>query len=217
MARLKDPVLPNLSDPAAHYWQRIDRFKQEQPSPGGVVLFGSSHMELFPHELLAPAPLINRGIAADRLKFQNRGVLNRMDICALDLDPSIVVFENGTNDLGELWRFSKPQMALIVELYAEVITKLTTGLPNAKLVLVTAFPTAGKYAEMTSLIPVYNEFVKQLAADRALPVVDIYPELRDELGELRTEFTEDGLHINGAGYELLAGRLRPHLGDLGVE
>lgn len=217
MARLKDPVLPNLTDPVAHYWQRIDQFKQEQPSLGGVVLFGSSHMEMFPHELLAPAPIINRGIAADRLKFQNRGVLNRMGISALDLDPSIVVFENGTNDLGELWRFSKPQMPEIVEMYTEVLDQLTKGLPNAKLVLVAAFPTGGNYAKMTSLIPVYNEAITALANERGLPMVDIYPELRDDKGELRSDFTEDGLHINGSGYQLFAERLRPHLGDIGVD
>lgn len=46
----------------------------------------------------------------------------------------------------------------------------------------------------------FNNFIKNLAVGFSIPYVDINAELLNSSGQLDAKYSEDGLHINGAGY-----------------
>ncbi len=204
-------------DAATHYFERLAQFAAERPPPGGFVLLGSSHLEWFDAPRLLPGrPWVNRGIACDRLGVEEpgcrpRGILHRLDVSAFELRPALVVFENGVNDLGELWRYGVPAFATIVELYERVVAALRTGLPAVPLVIVNILPTRGEYAGLNELVRDLNPHVARIAGMYGCPLLDMHRVLLDGRGELRAELTEDGLHLNEAGYALFAERLAPLL------
>ena len=47
-----------------------------------------------------------------------------------------------------------------------------------------------------------NTEIARIAKDYALPYLDIYAELTDAGGNLSPRFTDDGIHLNGMGYQV---------------
>lgn len=201
-----------MIDAAQHYAERLAAFRQETVRPGGIVLLGSSHFEWFPTDRCLPGyPIVNRGIASDRLGLTERGILHRLDVSALNLAPRMIVFEGGANDLGELWRNNAPPFDAIVACYERVVAALRAGLPDVPLLIVNVLPTRGRFAGLNALVQQLNPHVVRIAAAHDIPLLDFYRDTVDEAGELRADFTEDGLHLNDAGYALWSERLRPYL------
>lgn len=201
-----------MIDAAKHYAERIAAFEQETVRPGGIVLLGSSHFEWFPTDRLLPGYyIVNRGIASDRLGLTERGILHRLAVSAFDLAPRCVVFEGGANDLGELWRYGEPAFDAIVKCYERVVAALRAGLPGVPLLIVNGLPARGRFAGLNRFVQQFNPHVARIAARQDIPLLDFYRDTVDPAGELRADFTEDGLHLNDAGYAIWAERLRPHL------
>ena len=83
--------------------EKIERFKKmnENIIPGQIVCAGSSLMEMFPVEELAKeaklnAIIYNRGVGG----FVTDELLENIDTCILDLKPSKLFINIGTNDLS---------------------------------------------------------------------------------------------------------------------
>jgi lysophospholipase L1-like esterase len=199
-------------DAEKHYHERLRAFAAEVVEPGGIVLVGSSHFEWFDTDRFVPGPrIVNRGIASDRLGIGERGILHRLDVSVFDCRPSFIVFNNGVNDLGELWRNGEPPLEAILDAYERVIGKIRAGLPHAPMLIVNELPTAGRFAGINPLIPPLNAHIKKVAHRQGCQHLDFYGEVVDEAGELRADLTWDGLHLNDAGYALLAAKLGPLL------
>ena len=112
-------------DAEAHYYERLREFATADVAPGGIVLLGSSHLEWFDTVRFLPGrQFVNRGIAGDRLGLTERGILHRLDVSVFRCDPAFIVFENGANDLGELWRTGTPPLDAIVGAYDGVIAAI---------------------------------------------------------------------------------------------
>ena len=63
-------------------------------------------------------------------------------------------------------------------------------------------PTRDKYAKHNPGVLEFNQRIMKLAADFNYDFIDLHKLMVDEKGELKTEFTKDGLHINDAAYAL---------------
>lgn len=196
---------PSTDKWAQHYYDRVAKFEEENAPRHNVVLLGSSHVEGFDAALLAPRwRVINRGIASDRIGIGERGVLRRLDCSLFNCDPSVIVLENGVNDLGELWRHGTPSMEEIEKCYREVVQKIRTRLPQVPLIIADLFPTRERYADLVPLIAEFNTRLKQIARDFDCVLVEAYPSLADSKGLLREEYSRDGLHLTEAGYRVWA-------------
>lgn len=190
---------------AQHYRDRVALFEQENAPRQNVVLVGSSHVEGFDANLLAPRwRVVNRGIASDRIGIGARGVLRRLDSSVFNCDPAAIVLENGVNDLGELHRNGTPALDEIETCYREVVRRIRTRLPQVPLLIVDLFPTRERYADLTPLIAEFNGRLQRIAADFDCPLVAVYPRLADAEGLLRAEYSRDGLHLSPAGYQVWA-------------
>ena len=197
-------------DAEKHYCERMRVFEAEDVVAGGIVLLGSSHFEWFDTDRFLPGRrFVNRGIASDRLGLGDRGIMHRLAISAFDCQPSFLLFNNGVNDLGELWRTGEPPLEAICEIYTRVIRALRAGLPDVPVLIVNELPTTGRYAGISPLVPPLNEHIAKVARQCGCEHMDFHREVVNEVGELRGELTTDGLHFNDAGYRLWAEKLDP--------
>ncbi|MBU0638877.1 MAG: hypothetical protein KKB50_08435 [Planctomycetes bacterium] len=202
------PPEHRVIDAEKHYYERLQQFAAEQVEPGGIVLVGSSHFEWFETDRFLPGRrFVNRGIASDRLGLGERGLLHRLDISVFDVQPSFIVFNNGANDLGELWRNGKPALAEICEAYTRVIAAIRAGTADVPLLIVNELPTTGRFAGLNPLVPPLNAHISDVAAQHGCGHLGFHHVVVDGRGALRDELTTDGLHLNDAGYGLLAERL----------
>ncbi len=199
-------------DPVRHYGERVQLFESEQVPPGGIVLVGSSHIERFDAAALLPKHrIVNRGIAGDRLDVEGRGVANRLEVSVFRCRPTHVIFENGGNDLGELWRTGRPAMSDIVDTLDRTLRVMRDGLPAVPIDVMNVLPTTGRFAGMSPLVPIFNRHVECIAARLGCGYVDAYTPFADSCGHLREELTCDGLHLNDAGYAIFAELIRARL------
>ncbi len=190
---------------AQHYRDRVARFEQENAPQRNVVLVGSSHVEGFDAALLSPRwRVINRGIASDRIGIGERGVLHRLDCSVFNCSPSVVVLENGVNDLGELRRHGTPSMDEIETCYREVVRQIRARLPAVPLIIAGLFPTRDRYVDLVPLIVELDGRLKQIARDFDCAFLEAYSSLADSQGLLRAEYSRDGLHLTEAGYRVWA-------------
>lgn len=191
-----------------HYHERVREFMCEKVQPGGIVLLGSSHLEWFDTNHYLPGRrFVNRGIAGDRLGIGKTGILHRLDVSVFNCEPSFIVFENGANDLGELWENGRPPMEAIMAAYERVVATIRGRLPQTPMLIVNVLPTRSRYTGLNPYIREFNPHVRQVAEKYACMHMDFYSEVVDAAGELRRELAEDGLHLNDAGYTLWAARL----------
>lgn len=201
-----------ILDAEKHYYDRLRQFAAERVAPGGIVLLGSSHFEWFDSDRFLPGRrIVNRGIAADRLGIGPRGILHRLEVSVFDVQPAFVVFNNGVNDLGELWRSGWPPLEQIFDAYERVVAAIRQRLPDVPLLLVNELPTAGRFAGINPLIPPLNAHIFSVAQRHGCQHLDFHRQVVDAAGELRGELTWDGLHLNDAGYGLLAAALESWL------
>ena len=53
--------------------------------------------------------------------------------------------------------------------------------------------------------------MKKYCKENNIEYVDTYSILIDEFGNLKEEYTDDGLHINDVGYEVITDFLKPYV------
>lgn len=56
-----------------------------------------------------------------------------------------------------------------------------------------------------------NEQIKQICEDYEVTYIDLYSILSDEDGNLKLEYTEEGLHISEEGYQVITDELKKYL------
>lgn len=188
---------------------KIMRYREENKTVkyGQIVFAGSSLMEMFPiNKLLAEhndiTIIYNRGIGG----FVSRELLEAVDVCAIDLRPSKIFINIGTNDLSD----SRIPISELMENYDKIISEIEAKLPEAMIYLMAYYPVNYEAAveNMKECLKIRNNEkirnanaeVKKLAEKHGQRYIDINKNLMDEQGRLKAEYTIEGLHINEDGY-----------------
>ena len=181
-----------------HYWDRVKLFEEENQTMKKVVLLGDSITEGFKVDQYFPGqPFINRGIVADGIGVATTGILHRLDNSVFDCNPSHIFILIGINDLA-----AGRSQDTILRVYREVLTQIQTRLPKVKVYITSVLPCRGKYAHLNPLVLEFNAKLQPLAAEFKYTYFDLYSIMKDEKGELREEWTADGLHLKPPAYEV---------------
>lgn len=177
---------------------RRSQFGALHPAPGRVVFLGDSITELGIWEEWFPeVPVLNRGISGE----VSGQVLARIDSAIHE--PAAVFLLIGTNDLA----YDVPP-ARIAENVRLIIEGIRTRAPGTPVVVQSVMPRAlGYRAEVQDLNRRYQDLVERQCPD--VTYLDLWPALATPAGTLRSEFTADKLHLNGAGYAAWVDLLRP--------
>ncbi|MFC3927377.1 GDSL-type esterase/lipase family protein [Streptococcus caprae] len=177
-----------------------------------IIFIGDSIIHLFPiEELLVSRKVIaNRGISA----YTTRDLLTYLDIHVFGQAVEEVFILIGTNDIG----MGIPTTETLANL-SQIITQLQKDYPSIMVKLLSILPInqEQQFSETVGLRT--NQAIAELNQAYAhlltrFELVELLPVpmgLVDEIGQLKLEVTKDGLHLNQAGYQILARDIQTQL------
>lgn len=209
-----------MSQPAMaqdEYWhQRVSLFDRLPVGNDDIVFLGNSITDGGEfQELFGIDNVLNRGIRSDRID----GVRKRLDQVTSG-HPAKIFLLIGINDVAD----SRNTAASIAAKYATLVKEIREKSPESTLYIQSVMPINNDFRRYKSLTGREN-VVKQLnsrlidiAAENGAVYLDLWPALADPTtGKLRREFTNDGLHLTGAGYRAWVGAIREYVtGDSNV-
>jgi len=171
--------------------ERLESLFEDHPvNSEQIVMVGDSITEGGSwHELLPGLPVANRGIPGDT----SAGVLARIDQIGGG-QPAAMLLMIGTNDL-----FAGTPETEIVANISEILTQMRRLSPQTKLVLQTVLPREASYRKRVESL---NRKIAALAVD-GVQYLDLYPLFLDPVtGGMKAEYSNDWVHLMGAGYRV---------------
>jgi lysophospholipase L1-like esterase len=191
-------------------WPNLNRYREENTRIGlptenenRIVFMGNSITEGWLK--ICPAffsgkPYINRGISGQTTPQML--VRFRQDV--VNLKPKVVVILAGTNDIAENTGPSTLEMIEDNILSMAEIAKAN----DIKVILCSVLP-AYDYPWKPGLNPAekivkLNKWIKNYSDNNHIIYVDYFTPMADERNGLNKKYSEDGVHPNKAGYEVMA-------------
>ena len=177
-----------------------------------IIFIGDSIVEYYPfQELLGTAKtIVNRGIRG----YQTGLLLDNLDTHLYGDAVDQIVLLIGTNDIGK----DIPMNDALDNLEG-VIQSLNRDYPLSQIKLVSILPVneGEKYKQTVYIrtnekIRKWNQAYEALAsAYMQVDFLPIYDSLTDSEGQLKKDYTTDGLHLSVAGYQALSDSLKTYL------
>jgi lysophospholipase L1-like esterase len=205
LPRLAAQIADELQDfnQLGRYHQDDLRLEKDPPVAGRVVFLGDSITDGWNLAKYFPGkPYVNRGIGGQT----TMQMLVRMHPDVIHLRPAAVILLAGTNDIAHN---TGPETQEMVEDNIRAICELAES-HNIKIILCLLTPisdyTKAKQTEHRPPADIIslNHWIESYAPDVHAQLADYYTALVDDKGMLREGYSEDGLHPNAKGYELLA-------------
>ncbi len=186
-----------------HWQNRVRAFKEENLEFQHVVLLGDSITEGFEvTKYFAGRRVLNRGIGADVIgnnmpADDPRGVLQRLDNSVFDCAPTDLFILIGINDLNSGRTVDSMEAG-----YRELLKRIREKRPDLRIVVQSVLPTRGEHAKQNAPVVEFNKRLEKLAPEYLCAFLDLHSLLRDANGQLKAEFTEDGLHLTEPAYRI---------------
>ena len=184
---------------------RDDNTKIGDPGPGEnrVVFYGNSITDFWINimpEFFEGKSYIDRGISGQTTPQML--VRFRQDV--INLKPMAVVILAGINDINGN---TGPSTLEMIEDNIKSMSELAKA-SNIKVIIASVLPCDSIYVR-PDLHPAekvlqLNVWLKKYASENECIYLDYFPGLANEKNGLKREYTEDGIHPNKAGYEVMA-------------
>lgn len=198
--KTKTQATPSPKKDSAYYFTKKSVFEQSSISNIDKVFIGDSisdygeFQEYFPDEVV-----LNRGIRND----WTEGVLNRIQE-VVDRNPKEAYLMIGVNDI---------RYGTEAEVYKSNVEKILDSFKgkDTKLAIQSILPVNnGIFGnEVTNdKVKQFNIILQQIAEEKGIEYIDLHSSFIDKNGQLDKQFTGDGLHLNGKGYEVWVEKLR---------
>lgn len=192
---------------------------------GQILFVGSSLMEFFPinefqQNLDKKYIIYNRGIAG----YVTADLLNSMNECIFDLKPSKLFINIGTNDITSIdGKFSLNEL---VNNYDKILSEILNKLPECKVYIMAYYPVNaednfdGISKEMKQIlfstrtnenIEIANTQVELLAQKYNYNFINVNKGLIDNRGNLKFEYSVDGIHMYANAYSIILENLKEFL------
>lgn len=189
------------------YQEWVDVLKQEakvaadQRPPHLSILAGDSLSLWFPPDLLPEGKnWLNQGISGET----SNGLLKRLKVFDRT-QPEVIFVMIGINDL-----IRGMSNGVILDNQRQIISYLQKTHPTAQIVVQSILPHAAEEASWkgrdkllavaNSRIRELNQQLQSISAKKGVKYLDLYPLFANKQGNLRREFTTDGLHLSPEGY-----------------
>lgn len=195
---------PNEIQRKAEHYAQLSEYTPKN----ATVFFGDSITELCriddiygEYSVKSDVPLVNRGISAET----TGQMLERIDESIISIKPRNLVMLMGVNDLNQ--GVTQEQ---ITDNIRQMISIVKEKSPETNIVLQAVYPTdpnRDSVYEKFQLNGRHNDTIRELneklaamAKEEKVQFVDVTELIADENGNLRKEYTFDGLHPNVSGY-----------------
>ena len=198
---------PLPADARSEYWhQRVTLFDLLPVEPGDIVFLGNSITDGGEFtELFNNPDIKNRGISSDVIS----GVKERLYQVTAN-HPSKIFLLIGINDVSHGHSVDN-----LAENYEDLVKRIRQESPESKLYIQSIMPINNDFGRYKNLkgkeqvVVDLNNRLKKIAENNGAVYVDLWPALADKkTGKLRREFTNDGLHLLGKGYDAWADAIR---------
>lgn len=191
-------------------WAQLARYRDENsrigdPAPGEdrVVFYGNSITDFWINimpEFFEGRPYIDRGISGQTTPQML--VRFRQDV--INLKPKVVVILAGINDINGNTGPSTPEM---IEDNIRSMVELARA-NNVRVVLSSILPCDSIYVRPdlhpAEKVLILNKWIRNYAESNQCVFLDYFPSLANAKNGLKEEYTNDGIHPNRAGYEVMA-------------
>ena len=190
---------------------------------GQILFTGSSLMEQFPITELSLTHRLgkivyNRGVGG----FRTEDFISNIHEMLLDLEPSKVFINIGTNDIrsfedGTAWDDNLQKQ------YDYILGQCKEKLPEATIYVMAYYPmneTDEEFAEIGKMfgsirsnekIRTASNIACSLAEKYGFTFIDVNQGLTDETGNLKREFCKDGIHMYADAYDVVYRNLEKYL------
>ena len=202
---------------------RSYREMNQYAKKGQILFTGSSLMEMFPiAEYCASAGIdrtvYNRGIGGTT----SDDFIREIDTVLLDLEPSKIFINIGTNDISTNVYGDKWQEHLLAN-YRVILGKIKERLPGAEVYIMAFYPVnaeipgapewskAAFATRSNANIDDTNRKLAALAGEFDVNIIDVNDGIKDEQGNLRAEITMEGVHMYAGGYKSVFEALRKYI------
>lgn len=192
--------------------ERYRKLNQAPLREPDILFVGDSIIEYYPiYELLkTDRYMLNRGIRG----YKTDLLMEHLDahICGMGVDQIFLLI--GTNDIGK----EVPLDQTIAHMEA-IIQQLSRDLPLTKIKLISVLPVneselykSTVYIRRNQAIKTLNQAYRELSECYLnVQFIDVFDTLVDEEGQLKEEYTTDGLHLSVEGYRILSKKLQEEL------
>ena len=153
-------------------------------------------------------PVVNSGISGNTTE----DILNDMKGRVYDYNPSKVFLLIGTNDL--IHDISVDDIVSNIE---KIIDEINSNKPQTQIYVESVYPVNDNLDEdMVDVrnnddIMEINEEIKKYCDDNGYTYINMYDKLLDDDGNFNEEYTDDGLHPNSKGYEVITEEIKKYL------
>ena len=173
----------------SHFETLNDRMKDEIIFLGNSITDGAEWDELFGNE-----KILNRGIGGD----DTDGILERLEEIT-NRKPAKIFLMIGTNDLA-----NGKSVDYIVKNQRKIVERIQKESPETTLFLQSVLPTDDKVhtSRANGDIMDINNHLRQMANEYGLTYIDLFSLFANENNRMKKEYSIDGLHINGKGYQV---------------
>lgn len=177
------------------------------------LFLGDSITELYPlEEYYDNLPVVNSGISGNK----TTDILNDMKTRVYQYNPTKVFLLIGTNDLNST---DEDIVDVTFDNIKEIINEIKENRSDATIYVESVYPV-NSVIENNVVTNRTNKKVKELnkklsnyCDEEICEYINLYDDLIDEEGNLKTEYTEDGLHLNSLGYVVITRELLPYLNE----
>ena len=182
-------------------------------------------MEQFPiNELLMTEKMdciiYNRGVGG----FTTDDMLENMDVQVFGTEPSKIFINIGTNDISNPSISFEEALTHTITNYEKILVQIKEKLPETQVYMMAYYPVKedaplpeGEWDRTTfknrnnTNIPIANEEVKKLADKLGYTYIDVNNGLTDVNGNLKEEYTIEGVHMYANAYRCVLENLKPYL------
>lgn len=193
------------------YYQRATLFEELPVTAEDIIFLGNSITNGCEwSELFANPRVKNRGISGDT----TMGVYDRLD-AILKGQPAKIFLMIGINDLSRGLAADT-----VVENFARIVARIREQSPATRLYIQSLLPVSdafgmfGGHTARRGDIPAINTQLEALAAQHGAAYIDLFSRFVDaQTGKLKTDYSNDGLHLLGKGYLLWRDIVLPYVNE----
>lgn len=181
----------------SYYDCRMAAYQKEVIPENALIWIGDSIIEQAWWSFLSnEKDIVNRGIGGDN----TYGMLNRLPLY-LDNSPRKIFIFAGINDISANY-----PVAEVFDNFVKMVELIQQKAPECKIYIhspITPNNEVLAYAYIKNKQDKINELnalLEDMCREKGVVWVDIRPVLHGENGELKEEFTKDGIHLHPAAY-----------------
>lgn len=194
---------------ADEYWdRRVSLFDVLPVYQNDIVFLGNSLTDGGEFsELFEMQNVKNRGISSDVIT----GVEKRVGQVTGGR-PAKIFLLIGINDVSHNLTVDE-----LARRYERLVTKIREQSPETKLYVQSVMPINNSFKRYKGLfgkektVRDFNVRIQEIALRLGAEYIDLWPALADSKGNLKKEYTSDGLHLNGRGYRVWTEAISPEV------